>query len=57
LPEGILGKWLLHHARLKRQMEKLLLRGKCDFIPGGVLLKKHLRQKTLFSSNIGVDKL
>ena len=57
VPGGVLGKVLLHYARLKRQMEKLLLRGKCDFIPGSVLLKKHLRQKTLFSSNIGVDKL
>ena len=57
VPCGVLGKALLHYARLKRQMEKLLFRGKCDFIPGGVLLKRHLRQKTLFSSNIGVDKL
>ena len=29
----------------------------CDLIPGERLLKSHLRQKTSFSSNIGVDKL
>ena len=48
---------LLVYARLKRQFEKLLLRGKCDLVPGGLLLKKHLRTRTSFSSNIRVDKL
>jgi glycosyltransferase involved in cell wall biosynthesis len=57
LPGGFLGDVLQVYARLKRQAEKLLIRGKCDLIPGGLLLKKHLREKTTFSSNIGVDKL
>lgn len=57
VPGGLAGKVLLVYARLKRQLEKLFLRGKCDLIPGGFLLKKHLREKTSFSSNIGVDKL
>jgi glycosyltransferase involved in cell wall biosynthesis len=57
VPGGLLGKVLQVYARLKRQLEKLLIRGKCDLIPGGLLLKKHLREKTSFSSNIGVDKL
>ena len=57
LPGGFLGRVLGVYARLKRQVEKLLIRGKCDLIPGGWLLKKHLRDKTSFSSNIGVDKL
>src|SRR5882724_4965668 len=52
-----LKKLLLAYARLKRQVEKLLVLGKCDLIPGNVLLKKYLRQRTSFSSNIGVDKL
>jgi len=52
-----LAKVLLLYARLKRQIEKLLIRGTCDLIPGNILLKKHLRQRTSFSSNIGVDKL
>jgi len=57
VPGGFVGEVLLVYARLKRQLEKLFLHGKCDLIPGGVLLKKHLREKTSFSSNIGVDKL
>ena len=57
VPGGWIGKVLGIYARLKRQAEKLVLRGKCDLIPGNLLLKKHLRQKASFSSNIGVDKL
>jgi glycosyltransferase involved in cell wall biosynthesis len=57
VPGGRLAPFLLHYARIKRQLEKLLLRGKCDLIPGNLLLKKHLRARTNFSSNIGVDKL
>jgi glycosyltransferase involved in cell wall biosynthesis len=57
VPGGRLAPFLLHYARLKRQVEKLVLRGKCDLIPGNVHLKKHLRSRTQFSSNIGVDKL
>jgi GT2 family glycosyltransferase len=57
VPGGRVGRLLLHYARIKRQVEKILLRGKCDLIPGDLLLRKHLRQKTSFSSNIGVDKL
>ncbi len=57
VPGGWVGKVLGIYARLKRQAEKLVLRGKCDLIPGNLLLKKHLRQKASFSSNIGVDKL
>jgi glycosyltransferase involved in cell wall biosynthesis len=57
VPVGFAGEVLRAYARLKRQLEKLFLLGKCDVIPGGVLLKRHLREKTSFSSNIGVDKL
>jgi len=57
VPGGSLGSLLGTYARLKRQLEKLLIRGKCDLLPGNLLLKKHLREKTSFSSNIGVDKL
>jgi len=57
VPGGTAGKVLMIYARLKRQAEKLFIRGKCDLIPGDFYLKRHLRQKTTFSSNIGVDKL
>jgi glycosyltransferase involved in cell wall biosynthesis len=57
VPAGWLGHVLQVYARLKRQAEKLFILGKCDVIPGGLLLRKHLRAKTSFSSNIGVDKL
>jgi glycosyltransferase involved in cell wall biosynthesis len=57
MPGGVVGKVLEKYARIKRQIEKLLVLGKCDLIPGRWLLKKHMREKTKFSSNIGVDKL
>src|SRR5436190_7304008 len=57
VPGGFVGKALSLYARAKRQVEKVLFLGKCDLIPGNALLKKHLRAKTSFSSNIGVDKL
>jgi glycosyltransferase involved in cell wall biosynthesis len=57
VPGGWVGTILLHYARLKRQAEKLVLLGKCDLIPGRWLLRKHMRDNTQFSSNIGLDKL
>ncbi len=57
VPGGKVGQVLLIYARLKRQVQKLLFRGKCDLIPGNWQLKKHLRSKTKFTSNSGVDKL
>ena len=54
---GWVGRQLFHYARLKRQMQKLFILGKCDLIPGRVLLRRHMREKTTFSSNIGLDKL
>jgi hypothetical protein len=57
LPDGVLGKLLSYYARFKRQVEKLVYLGRCDLIPGRVLLRRHMRDKTQFSSNIGLDKL
>jgi glycosyltransferase involved in cell wall biosynthesis len=56
-PGGVAGKFLELFARIKRQFQKLLYRGKLDLIPGKWFLKKHMREKTTFSSNIGLDKL
>jgi glycosyltransferase involved in cell wall biosynthesis len=57
IPGGVLGRGLWFYARLRRQLEKLVILRKCDLIPGNFLLRKHLRARASFSSNIGVDKL
>ena len=56
-PGGIAGKVLEVFARIKRQLQKLFYRGKIDLVPGNVFLRKHMRDKTSFSSNIGIDRL
>jgi len=56
-PGGLTGKSLEFFARAKRQFQKLLYRGKFDLIPGKWSLRKHMRDETSFSSNIGIDKL
>jgi glycosyltransferase involved in cell wall biosynthesis len=55
-PQGFKGHVLRTYARLKRQAQKILYRGKCDLIPGTWKLRKHMREKTNFSSRI-VEKL
>jgi glycosyltransferase involved in cell wall biosynthesis len=57
VPGGLLGWMLRYYARAKRQVEKVVLLGKCDLIPGRWLLRKHMRERTEFSSNIQLDKL
>ena len=57
LPSGLVGWFLLQYARIKRQTQKLLILGKCDLIPGRLILRRHMHAKTVFSSNIGLDKL
>jgi GT2 family glycosyltransferase len=57
LPAGLLGCAYHFWYRLVRQGQKLRYLGRCDWIPGGLILRKHLRDKTEFSSNIGLDKL
>jgi len=48
---GLIGKLLGYYARIKRQVEKLVILGKCDLIPGTWHLKRHMRAKTEFTSN------
>jgi glycosyltransferase involved in cell wall biosynthesis len=50
-PGGLKGQLLVAYYRTKRQVQKLIHRGKVDFIPGHVHLRKHMRAKTKFSSN------
>jgi glycosyltransferase involved in cell wall biosynthesis len=43
--------------KAKRQAQKLFYRGHCDLIPGTWKLRPHMRARTDFSSNVGLDKL
>jgi glycosyltransferase involved in cell wall biosynthesis len=54
---GSLGKCLQIIFKAKRQMQKLFMLGKCDLVTGSWKLRPHMRKKTAFSSNSGVDKL
>jgi glycosyltransferase involved in cell wall biosynthesis len=56
-PGGWRGACLRIVFKGKRQMQKLWFRHTCDLIPGTWRLKSHLRDKTQFSSNAGLDKL
>lgn len=56
-PGGVRGRFLETLARLKRQTQKLFYRRKLDLLPGKWLLREHMRDKTDFTSNIGIDKL
>ena len=55
------GGWVCGCLRVvykaKRQMQKLVVRHTCDLIPGTWQLRSHLKEKTEFSSNAGLDKL
>jgi glycosyltransferase involved in cell wall biosynthesis len=56
-PGGTAGKLLELLARIKRQSQKLLYRRKLDLVPGKWFLRKHMRDKAIFSSNVSVDRL
>lgn len=56
-PGGATGRLLEILAKAKRQLQKLIYRGRFDLVSGKQFLKEHMRDKTTFSSNIGVDKL
>ena len=56
-PGGAWGSLLANCYRVKRQLQKLIYRGKCDAVPGRWLLNKHMQQRARFPSNSGVDRL
>jgi hypothetical protein len=56
-PGGGWGRVVANCYRAKRQLQKLIYRGKCDVIPGRWLLNKHMHARARFSSNSGVDRL
>ena len=54
---GLVGVAQAVCYKVKRQVQKLIMRGKLDLIPGNFKLRKFMREKCDFSSNIGLDKL
>ena len=56
-PGGLRGRVLQVVFKAKRQMQKLFIRGKVDLVPGTWKLRRHMVEKTEFSSNAGLDKL
>jgi glycosyltransferase involved in cell wall biosynthesis len=56
-PGGMRGKFLRAWARGVRQWQKLRVRGKCDVIPGHWILRKHMKEKTQFTSNMDMKRL
>ncbi len=56
-PGGWRGRCWRICYKAKRQVQKLLTRGRCDFVPGTWRLRPHMRERTGFSSNAGLDKL
>ena len=56
-PGGGCGQMLRLVFRAKRQLQKLFIRGKVDFVSGTKKLESHMMDKAEFSSNAGLDKL
>jgi glycosyltransferase involved in cell wall biosynthesis len=55
-PDGFRGKALRAAMRGKRQFQKLIYRGKIDLTPGTWKSRKHMKEKTNFTSNIPIGK-
>jgi GT2 family glycosyltransferase len=55
-PGGTWGALLRVVFKAKRQAQKLLLRGRCDLIPGTWHLRSHLRERPQVPSSAGLDK-
>jgi glycosyltransferase involved in cell wall biosynthesis len=56
-PDGWQGQVYRTIYRLKRQAQKILHHGSCDLVPGTWSLRRHMKKKTSFASNIDVSKL
>jgi glycosyltransferase involved in cell wall biosynthesis len=57
VPGGLAARLLRPLYRTKRQLQKMMRRGKCDIIPGHWILKRHMKEATSFTSNISMEKL
>jgi len=56
VPDGLPGTILRAVYRAKRQWQKLRYRGKIDLVPGHWILRKHMKYKTSFTSNIPQER-
>lgn len=56
-PAGFLGRMLFVYGHARRQFQKLIYRGTCDLVPAPWILRRHMREKTTFSSNSGLDQM
>ena len=56
VPGGTQGKMLRVLYRARRQFQKLRYRRKFDVMPGTWYLRKHMKEKTSFTSNIPQEK-
>jgi GT2 family glycosyltransferase len=56
-PGGLLGRVVYVYGHARRQLQKLYYRRTCDLIPARWRLRRHMKERTTFSSNIGLDKL
>ena len=54
---GWLGGIQRIYAKIRRQTQKLFIRGKIDLVSGNWKSRRHLVTKATFSSNIGLDKI
>ena len=50
------GRALRAAYRVKRQLQKLRYRRKLDLVPGTWKLRKHMKSKTSFTSNIPQER-
>jgi glycosyltransferase involved in cell wall biosynthesis len=57
VPRGFRYYILTISYKAKRQLQKLFIRGKVDLVSGRWKLRKHMRDQTTFSSNVGLDEL
>jgi glycosyltransferase involved in cell wall biosynthesis len=57
VPTGMAGRFCFFYGHARRQVQKLICRGTCDLIPAPLLLRRHMRAQTTFSSNSGLDRL
>jgi hypothetical protein len=55
--KGGLGAIQRIYAKIRRQTQKLFIRGKIDLVSGNWKSRRHLVKKATFSSNIGLDKI